>query len=137
MKEAEARGLLNLKTSVDAIPHFTDKKNVELFTKHHIFNETELASRRDILMENYSKVINIEALTMLDMTMKDIIPAISEYTLALCERAYRKEKKTRLRAQLSKRRKKLIESLSKLSDGCLEHAEKSKMRSIKRKTFQI
>ena len=122
VKEAEARGLLNLKTSVDAIPHFTDKKNVELFTKHHIFNETELASRRDILMENYSKVINIEALTMLDMTMKDIIPAISEYTLALANALT--AKKNAVKGATFKTEEKLIESLSKLSDGCLEHAEK-------------
>ena len=122
VKEAEERGLLNLKTSVDAIPHFTDKKNVELFTKHHIFNETELASRRDILMENYSKVINIEALTMLDMTMKDIIPAISEYTLALANALT--AKKNAVKGATFKTEEKLIESLSKLSDGCLEHAEK-------------
>lgn len=122
VKEAEARGLLNLKTSVDAIPHFTDKKNVELFTKHHIFNETELASRRDILMENYSKVINIEALTMLDMTMKDIIPAISEYTLVLANALT--AKKNAVKGATFKTEEKLIESLSKLSDGCLEHAEK-------------
>ncbi len=122
VKEAEARGLLNLKTSVDAIPHFTDKKNVELFTKHHIFNETELASRRDILMENYSKVINIEALTMLDMTMKDIIPAISEYTLVLANALT--AKKNAVKGATFKAEEKLIESLSKLSDGCLEHAEK-------------
>lgn len=122
VKEAEARDLLNLKTSVDAIPHFTDKKNVELFTKHHIFNETELASRRDILMENYSKVINIEALTMLDMTMKDIIPAISEYTLVLANALT--AKKNAVKGATFKTEEKLIESLSKLSDGCLEHAEK-------------
>ena len=122
VKEAETRGLLNLKTSVDAIPHFTDKKNVELFTKHHIFNETELASRRDILMENYSKVINIEALTMLDMTMKDIIPAISEYTLVLANALT--AKKNAVKGATFKTEEKLIESLSKLSDGCLEHAEK-------------
>ena len=122
VKEAEARGLLNLKPSVDAIPHFTDKKNVELFTKHHIFNETELASRRDILMENYSKVINIEALTMLDMTMKDIIPAISEYTLVLANALT--AKKNAVKGATFKAEERLIESLSKLSDGCLEHAEK-------------
>lgn len=122
VKEAEARGLLNLKTSIDAIPHFTDKKNVELFTKHHIFNETELASRRDILMENYSKVINIEALTMLDMTMKDIIPAISEYTLVLANALT--AKKNAVKGATFKAEERLIESLSKLSDGCLEHAEK-------------
>ncbi|MEG1887518.1 MAG: hypothetical protein RR177_05260 [Oscillospiraceae bacterium] len=77
--EAERRGLLNLKTTVDALPHFIAPKNIKLFTDHHIFTEAELHSRYEILLETYSKVINIEALTMLDMVKQDIIPAISKY----------------------------------------------------------
>lgn len=73
--EAENRGLLNLKTTVDAIPYFIHKKNVELFEKHNIFTVTEMHSRYEILLENYSKVINIEALTMTNMLKKDIMPA--------------------------------------------------------------
>ena len=75
VKKAEKRGLLNIKTTVDAIPYFIHKKNIDLFEKHKIFTVTEMHSRYEILLENYSKVINIEALTMLDMLKKDIMPA--------------------------------------------------------------
>lgn len=122
VEEAKKRGLLNLKTSVDAIPHFTDKKNVELFTKHHIFSETELFSRRDILMENYSKVINIEALTMIDMARKDIIPAVSEYTLALSNALI--AKKNAVKNATFKTEESLITQLSVLNDECLKYTEK-------------
>ncbi|MCH4239600.1 MAG: glutamine synthetase III [Oscillospiraceae bacterium] len=79
VKEAEKRSLLNLRTTVDAMPHFLDKKNVALFTKHHIFTETEMKSRYEIAMENYSKTVNIEALTMIDMVNKQILPAVEKY----------------------------------------------------------
>ncbi len=65
--EAERRGLLNLRTTADALPYFISDKNIRLFTKHRIFTETEIRSRYDILMENYCKVLNIEALTMVEM----------------------------------------------------------------------
>ena len=79
VKEAKKRGLLNLRTTVDAMPHFLDKKNVALFTKHRIFTETEMKSRYEIAMENYSKTVNIEALTMIDMVNKQILPAVEKY----------------------------------------------------------
>lgn len=81
--EAEKRGLLNLRTTVDALPHFVDEKNIKLFTKHHVFSEVEMRSRCDILLENYSKVTNIEALTMVDMIKKYIIPAANKYVIKL------------------------------------------------------
>ena len=94
-EEAAKRGLLNYKTAVEAIPHFVDEKNVKLFTSHNVFSEKEMISRTDILLEIYSKTINIEALTLIDMVKKDILPAISAYTgelastlaakLAVCE----------------------------------------------------
>ena len=94
-EEAAKRGLLNYKTAVEAIPHFVDEKNVKLFTSHNVFTEKEMISRTDILLEIYSKTINIEALTLIDMVKKDILPAISAYTgelastlaakLAVCE----------------------------------------------------
>ena len=133
VKEAEKRGLLNLKTSVDAIPHFTDKKNIDLFAKHHIFSETELFSRRDILLENYSKVINIEALTMIDMAMKDIIPAVSEYTLSLANALT--AKKNAVKNSSFTVEEKLIQSLSKLNDDCLEHVEKIENALCKAKSI--
>ena len=87
VKEAEKRGLLNLKTTADAIPHYKDDKNVKLFTKHNIFSEVEVVSRTDILLEEYSKTINIEAITMLHIASKEIIPAVVEYLNELCESA--------------------------------------------------
>ena len=91
VKEAEKRGLLNLKTTVDALPHFIDPKNIELFTKHKIFTSAEMHSRYEILLENYSKTINIEALTMVDMLKKDIMPAVSRYANTLSMAALNKK----------------------------------------------
>ena len=80
VKEAEKRGLLNLKSTPEALPHYIDDKNVELFTKHKIFTRSELVSRYEILVENYCKTMNIEVLTMIELTKRDIIPAISAFT---------------------------------------------------------
>ena len=85
VEEAEKRGLANLKTTPDALKHLMDTKNVLLFTGHRIFSKEELAARYDIMMENYCKVINIEALTMLDMARKDILPSMSDYCKELAE----------------------------------------------------
>ncbi|MFW5780041.1 MAG: glutamine synthetase III, partial [Bacillota bacterium] len=84
-EEAKKRGLLNLKSTVDALPVFTKPKNVELFKKHNIFTEQEIVSRQEILYENYCKTIHIEALTMLDMVKKDVIPAIITFSKELSE----------------------------------------------------
>ena len=89
--EAKRRGLLNLSNAVDALELFTDKKNIELFKRHRIFTESEVRSRRDILLENYSKVVIIEALTMLDMAKKDILPACLAYEKSLAETAAAKK----------------------------------------------
>ena len=77
--EAESRGLQNYRTAPEALPHFVDQKNIDLFAKHKIFNELEIRSRCDIMLEGYCKVVNIEALTMLDMVKKDILPAVFGY----------------------------------------------------------
>ena len=77
--EAEKRGLLNLKSTVDAIPCLTAKKNVDLFKKFGVYTEVELHARQEILLENYSKVINIEALTAADMAKTEILPAVMKY----------------------------------------------------------
>ncbi|MCL1919482.1 MAG: glutamine synthetase III [Kiritimatiellaeota bacterium] len=77
--KAKARGLSNLKTTVDALPAFISKESVKLFTKHHVFSATELHSRYEILMENYCKTLHIEALTMLDLVKGGIIPACIAY----------------------------------------------------------
>ena len=78
-EEAAARGLLNLPTSVDAYKTFNAKKNIELFSRHGVMSEIEIKSRQDILFENYCKIINIEALTMIEMASRDIIPAVNKY----------------------------------------------------------
>ena len=81
--EAAKRGLTNLPTTVDALPHYTDEKNVKLFTKHKIYTEVEMQSRQDIILETYAKTINIEALTASDMVKRDILPAVSSYVAKL------------------------------------------------------
>lgn len=83
--EAERRGLLNLKSTPEAISHFADEKNIKLFEKHGILTRDEVLSRSEISYENYSKVINIEALTMLEMARQDIIPAVAKYLKLLCD----------------------------------------------------
>lgn len=85
VSEAEKRGLYNLKTTPDALAHMLDEKNVKLFTEHKVFTETELSARHEVRLENYCKVINIEALTMLDMARKDILPAMSLYSEKLAK----------------------------------------------------
>ena len=91
VEEAEKRGLMNLKTTPYALPHYTDDKNLKLFTKHKIYTEIEIASRKEILLEEYSKTINIEALTMLDMLKKDIIPACIAYNKKIVDAAIAKK----------------------------------------------
>lgn len=85
VEEAGRRGLLNLRTTVDALPHYLDEKNVALFERHKILTREELHSRYEILMENYIKTVNIEALTMLEMGRKDILPAVTGYVRELAE----------------------------------------------------
>lgn len=83
--EAEKRGLLNLKTTPDCLPYFKSKKNIKLFESHKVFTETEILARYEILLDNYSKTLHIEAMTMLDMANKDLLPAYSEYTKQLSD----------------------------------------------------
>ena len=78
-EEAKARGLSNYRTSPEAYAHFTDDKNISLFGKFGVMSETEMRSRREIFFEGYRKIKNIEARTMLEMTIRDIIPAVSKY----------------------------------------------------------
>lgn len=85
IEEAGKRGLLNLKSTPDALPYFLHKKNVDLFTSHKVFTKEEMESRYEILMENYCKVINIEALTMIEMVKKEILPAVSAFSKELSD----------------------------------------------------
>ena len=140
VKEADKRGLSNLKTTVDALPTFILPKNIAVFTKHHVLTESEIDSRYEITLENYQKTIHIEALTMIDIVKKEIIPASIGYQNELASLLERKktigEFESTLEVQLLKKISLLstcmfekLESLensllqTKSNDDCLELAK--------------
>ena len=84
-KEAEKRGLYNFRTAAEALPHFADKENIALFERNGVFTAREVVTRTEIMLENYCKVLNIEALTMIEMAKKDIYPAVNSYIVSLGE----------------------------------------------------
>lgn len=118
VKEAtEVRGLSNLKTTADAMPHLLDKKNMDMLMAHKVFTEAELRSRCDIMLENYCKTVNIEGLTMVDMVRKNYLPAIERYLHRLADT-------TRLMKSVSENVKcnyeiTTMERLSELTDDIL------------------
>ncbi len=85
VEEAQRRGLLNLPTSMDAFVHLTDKKNIELFTRQGVLDEAELRAREEIYIENYCKIVNIEAMTMVDMASQDILPSVLTFKNSLMQ----------------------------------------------------
>ena len=89
--EAEKRGLYNLPSTPDCLPQLLADKNVELFTKHHVFTKEELASRYEIKLENYVKTIGIEARTLAEMITKDFLPAVSTYAAEVSKNATAKK----------------------------------------------
>ena len=91
VEEAEKRGLYNLKTTPDALPHFIAEKNIALFTKHGIFTREELFSRYEIWLENYYKTINIESNTLAEMIQKQVIPSVYTYVEKLADTAAAKK----------------------------------------------
>ena len=91
VEEAEKRGLYNLRTTPDCLPYFLHEKNIKLFTSHKVFSQEEMYARYEILTDNYNKIINIEALTMIEMLNKDILPSISHYVHELTETALAKK----------------------------------------------
>ncbi len=119
IKEAtEVRGLSNLKTTADAMPHLLDEKNKKMLMEHKVFTEAELQSRCEIMLENYVKTVNIEGLTMVDMVRKNYLPAIERYLYRLAET-------TSLMRQVSDKVKcnyevSTMERLSELTDCILE-----------------
>ena len=115
IKEATTRGLLNLKSTPDALPYFISPKNIRLFTKHKIFTQSEIYSRYEILLEGYCKVLHIEALTLLDMVRKDIIPAVNHYINDLAQTAL--NKRTLLSTCTCELEEVLVEQLSNLING--------------------
>ena len=91
VKEAEKRGLFNLRSTPEALKEFISEKNIALFTKHHILTKEEIFSRYDILLENYSKVIHIEAKTMFQIMSRDFLPSLLKYMSAVSEEVCRKK----------------------------------------------
>ena len=122
VKEAtEVRGLSNLKTTADAMPKLLDPKNMDMLIRHKVFNEAEIHSRCEIMLENYVKTVNIEGLTMVDMVRKDYLPAIEEYLYTL-SRAVDSMKSVsvnvKCRYEIS-----TIEKLTDLTDNILSSVE--------------
>ncbi len=113
--EAEARGLANLKNTPEAMRAYISKKNIKLFTKHNIYTETEMKARYEIHLESYSKIINIEAQTAVDMVKRDILPAVSAYTDALSSSILGKRAVSKDIPCIADTE--LLKKLSSLSDG--------------------
>ncbi|MFA7117949.1 MAG: glutamine synthetase III [Sphaerochaetaceae bacterium] len=118
LSEAQKRGLLNLKSTVEALPAFIAQKNISLFKKFKIFTPAEMQSRYEILMEGYSKTIHIEALTMVDLIRKQIFPAVSAYSAQLARDAF--AKKDLIPSLSCKAEIELISKISSLEDGLEE-----------------
>ena len=111
--EAEKRGLLNLRSTPECLPYLIRKENIALFEKYKIYTRSELHSRYEILLDNYSKVMNIEAETMLDMAQKEILPAVESYERELTETALAKKQLLPQAGRMVEER--LVEKLSALS----------------------
>lgn len=121
-EEAKRRGLKNFESTVDALPMYVDEKNIELFEKYGVLTRAELEARYEIMLENYCKTINIEALTMLDMVKKDVIPAVSAYTAKLADNIRKKrDSKVKCTYRLEE---KLLSKLSYHADRVFDGVEK-------------
>ncbi len=111
-EEAAERGLSNFKSAPEAYAHFTDEKNIKLFGKFGVMNETEMRSRREIFFEGYRKIKSIEAKTMIEMTVRDFIPAVSKYISELADGV--NKKRAALKSIDTRCEEALIEALSEL-----------------------
>ena len=119
VEEAQKRGLSNHKSTPDALPAFISGKSIALFEKFGVLNETEIHSRYEIVLENYCKTINIEALTMVDMVRRQILPALSKFAGDLAHSA--NEKLALLKASSLSYERSLVQRLSMLTDSLDEH----------------
>ena len=114
IEEAEKRGLFNLKSTPDALPQWIADKNIELFTKYHIFTKEEIESRYEIWLESYSKILNIESNTMVEMVQKDFLPSVFAYIDKVAATAV--TKKSVVSDVSTASEGKLIKELSQLAD---------------------
>ncbi len=128
--EAEKRGLLNLRTTPDCLPYSLHEKNLKLFISHKVYSETEMRARYEILSENYCKIINIEALTMIDMAKKDILPAVSKYSHELSDTVIAKAACGDIDASYEKE---LLAKVSRLNALAYKKTEKLEKAVVKAK----
>ncbi len=112
-KEAKRRGLSNLKSTVDALPHYTDEKNVKLFEKHKVLSGSEMRSRMEILLENYANIIHLEAITALDIARKEITPSVIKFEKFLLKELTLKKQLGDLPCQLES---KLLDKIAGYAD---------------------
>ena len=131
--EAESRGLLNLKTTADALPYYIKKKNVELFSRHKVFTPTEVESRYEILCENYAKVLNIEAKTFIEMSRQDMLPAVIGYVNELTTSLSLKNSIGKLSCKVETV---LAEKFSKLCDELFDKTNELEAIITKAKTIK-
>ncbi len=131
VEEAERRGLPNYRSTVDCVPHYSDPKNIALLSKFGVFTEAEVKAREEILLDIYSKTINIEALTMIDMAKKKYIPACLSYSKELCDAIAVKTQleicacvEKELANQVSNLTKKAYDAISKLEEATAAAASK-------------
>ena len=117
----EERGLLNLRTTPDAVPHLLDKKNVEMLARHNVYSEEELRARYEIILKNYCHTVTIEAKTMVDMAKTQIAPAVAEYSADLARDAA--AKKALDPALKCGYETELVRKLSDLTDRISQEAE--------------
>ncbi len=115
--EAEKRGLLNLKTTPEALPTFKVAKNIKVFEKHNVFSKAEVESRCEILLEEYCKIINIEALTMIDMVKKHVVPSVARYESELARAL--KLKKEALASVKCTQQEKYLANICELNEEAL------------------
>ncbi len=120
--EAERRGLLNKKTTADAVPEFFKREAIDVFVKQGVYTEREVIARANIALENYTKAINIEALTMIEMAREDIWPSVNNYVAEICSVIAAKRsvsEKLACKADMG-----MAEKLSSLNDAMMEAVEK-------------
>ena len=128
--EAEKRGLLNLRSTPECLPYSVHEKNLKLFTSHKVYSETEMRARYEILSENYCKTINIEALTMIDMAKKDILPAVSKYSHELSDTIIAKAACGDVDSTYEKE---LLAKISKLNTAAYKKVQKLEEATLKAK----
>ncbi len=112
-KEAKRRGLLNLKSTVDALPHYTNEKNVKMFEKHRVLSGSEIKSRMEILLENYANIIHLEAITAIDIARKEITPSVIGYQKFLLKELALKKQYGEISCKLES---KLLQNISNYAD---------------------